>query len=287
MARLVCMLVVTLSFATLPLAAADKTADTTPEKGKKPAAQTSKAPQPDWDGAASQTPEGETGWNADGYRSGLAAHYYRDPDQWDGQWAHDSSTPTGEPKDWTFSTYKYTRVEPLINHQFIKRGWFSVRWQGTLDTHPGHPKGQDDPDASVAYTFSLWADDGCRLRIDGTTAIDDWRACAEDDPQAVRKAEVKLKPGKHTIVVEYFQGQSLRKKDRDPIKLYWACPERKLPQQIVPASHFSHTRDDLAPAAGRLDPKKGEPADKKPAPASAAEANDPPSKRAQDMPQAE
>jgi hypothetical protein len=45
-------------------------------------------------------------------------------------------------------------------------------------------------------------------------------------------------------VVEYFQGQSLKGDDKDPMKLYWKCKERKIPLQIVPASHLYHTRKD-------------------------------------------
>ena len=142
-----------------------------------------------------------------------------------------------------------------MNHQFIRRGWFSVRWQGWLDTAPGPQAGKGAADGAEAkYAFHLWADDGCRLFIDGQKLIDDWRPCAEDDPAAVRTASVSLKPGRHAIVIEYFQGQSLRKKDRDPIKLSWECPERKIPKQIVPASHFAHKREDLGAVPGRLDP---------------------------------
>ena len=37
------------------------------------------------------------------------------------------------------------RVEPLVNHRFIRRGWFTVRWVGYLDTNPP-PAGDDDDD---------------------------------------------------------------------------------------------------------------------------------------------
>jgi hypothetical protein len=182
------------------------------------------------------------------YKEGLVAHYYRDAENWNGNWPDNRSTPTVPPEKWTFSNYAYSRVEPLINHQFIRRGWFSVRWQGILDTSPAGGR-----DVTTVYKFAIWADDGCRLYIDGQKLIDDWRACPEDSADAVREAVVILSPGKHSIVVEYFQGQSLQKGDRDPMKLYWECEERNIPRQIIPAAHFFHTDADLVPAAGRLD----------------------------------
>lgn len=183
-------------------------------------------------------------------KAGLAAHYYRDVDYWGGTWPDTIAAPAASADGYTFSTYSYTRVEPLVNHQFIHSGWFSVRWVGSLDTSPA---GQTDKTAT--YTFYIWADDGCRLFIDGKQVISDWRPCAEDSPTATRSGKITLAPGKHKIVVEYFQGQSLKKQDRDPMKLYWQCADRNIPKQIVPASHFSHTDDDLAPTAGRTDKK--------------------------------
>jgi len=181
------------------------------------------------------------------YSSGLAAHYYRDPVKWGGNWPG-IEPPVVSAVDWTFSTYAYTRKEPLINHMFIKRGWFSVRWQGALDTSPA-----GETDKTATYTFHIWADDGCRLWIDGKKLIDSWMPTPEDTPGAHRRAEIVLDPGKHAIMVEYFQGLSLEKNDRDPIRLYWECSARDIPHQILPASHFCHTDDDVIPVGGRLD----------------------------------
>jgi hypothetical protein len=184
-----------------------------------------------------------------GRSSGLAAHYYRDPLNWGGNWPDTVGAPTVSPAKWTFSKYAYTRIESLVNHQFVKNGWFTVRWQGILDTHPrtsGKP-------GAAEYEFEFWADDGCRLFINGKKLIDSWIPCSEDSPQARRKVKVVLEPGEHEIVVEYFQGQSLKGGDRDPAKLYWSCPARKIPRQIVPAAHFSHTVAHTAPEAGRQD----------------------------------
>lgn len=177
------------------------------------------------------------------FKSGLVAHYFADPTEWNGKWPDEMSKPIGDPLKWTFTTYKYSRVEPLINHLFIKKGWFTIRWTGWFNpATPGQDRDDDgDKIPEAEYFFEILADDGCRLIIDGKTLIDDWQARWEMDPLALRKAKgIKLAPGKYDIVVEYFQGLSLKRDDRDPIKLYWSCPDRKIPRQIVPAAHFSH-----------------------------------------------
>ena len=178
------------------------------------------------------------------YNEGLVAHYYEDTQFWGGTWPDDISVPKSNPLDWTFTTYKYSRVEPLINHQFIRNGWFSIRWVGYINVPPG-ATGETKPEAAdgpVEVGFELWMDDGARLFIDGQKLIDDWRACWEKDPESHRKVTVTLTPGYHRIVVEYFQGQSLENDDADPAKLYWTIDGK---QQIVPASHLFHTGEDL------------------------------------------
>ncbi len=71
-----------------------------------------------------------------GRKSGLVAHYYKDPTEWDGNWK-EGQKPTVIAAAWTFRDYRYTRIEPLVNHQFVRRGWFSVRWVGSIDLAPG------------------------------------------------------------------------------------------------------------------------------------------------------
>ena len=178
------------------------------------------------------------------FRQGLVAHFYQDPQYWGGTWPDSVSVPNSNPLDWTFTTYAYSRVEPLINHLFIRNGWFSIRWVGYINVQPGATGEVNpaEPDAPVEVAFEFWADDGARLFIDGQKLIDDWRACWEKTPESHRRATVSLTPGYHRIVVEYFQGQSLERNDHDPAKLYWTLHGHK---QIIPAAHFFHTEEDL------------------------------------------
>ncbi len=190
--------------------------------------------------------EGEGQKNKKTYEAGLVAHYFKDPTDWDGNWKA-GQKPTVDPVEYTFKEYRFSRKEPLINHLFIRRGWFSVRWVGYIKVEPGLGciKKGDYGDAPVDVNFEFWADDGARLFIDGVKVIDDWRACAETEEGSHRKATVKLAPGLHRIVAEYFQGESLKKQDRDPAKLYWNIPAYKVKRKIISAAHFVHTQKDL------------------------------------------
>lgn len=174
------------------------------------------------------------------YEDGLVAHYYKDPTNWDDRWPQTQSVPIPGtvPENWTFTSYQYSRVEPLVNHLFIRRGWFSVRWVGYLDVQPGH-QAKGTPEAGQV-TFELWMDDGARLFIDGVKLIDDWGACPETSARSHRRATVTLSRGYHKIVIEYFQGLSLEKNDHDPAKIYWSSADFGIPHQIIPASHFYH-----------------------------------------------
>jgi hypothetical protein len=179
-------------------------------------------------------------------RAGLAAHLFFDPIEWDGNWT-EAKKPTVDPLAWTFRTYDASGFAPHLNYLFIQRGWFSARLVGFLQVPPGRG-GQDKKGGEEKYEFmlELWADDGVRLFLDGEKLIDDWRPCAETEPEAHRKVRVFLKAGGfHVIKIEYFQGQSLKKKDPDPLKMYWTCPDLHIPRQLVPASHFFHREADL------------------------------------------
>lgn len=186
------------------------------------------------------------------YKNGLVAHYFQDPVEWDGSWI-DGTNPTVEAKDYTFRQYGYSRVEPLINHLFVKRGWFSVRWVGYVVV-PGKLSELDanissDKDKSVTgkikVDFEFWADDGARMWIDGNQVINDWRPMWEKLNEAHRCATVELAPGPHRLVVEYFEGQALHDGDSDPAKLSWTIKDLDVKPQIIPASRYKYTDADL------------------------------------------
>ena len=187
------------------------------------------------------------GWAADEFKAGLVAHYYKDVQNWGGNWPDGVSVPKADPKDWTFTTYAYSREEPLINHLFIRNGWFSVRWVGYINVQPGEGSEKKTPDGPVSVTFELWFDDGARLTIDGQKVIDDWKACWEKAPESHRKATATPTPGMHRIVIEYFQGQSLEENDHDPAKAFWASDDLGIKHQPIPAAHFFHKAEDLNP----------------------------------------
>jgi len=169
------------------------------------------------------------------YTAGLAAHYYKDATNWNGLWPDDTDAPLANPKECTFTEYKYTQVEPLVNHLFLRSGWFSVRWVGYIDV-PGN--------GDNVFLLELWADDGCRLQVDDKVLVNSWYACPEDIDESHRTATITLGPGKHRIIVEYFQGQSLDQDDSDPIKLYWTCAALNISRQVVPEVHLVHKAED-------------------------------------------
>ena len=180
------------------------------------------------------------------YLPGLAGHYYKDADNWNGLWPDDTDMPLADPSACTFSTFEYTRIEPIVNHLFIRSGWFSVRWVGYIDV-PGTE--------ANTFLFELWADDGCRMQIDDKVLVSSWYACPENIPQSHRTATATLTPGKHRIVIEYFQGQSLEEADSDPCKLYWSCPGLNLEKEIVPDTRLVHKlADEGTPDAWAIKP---------------------------------
>lgn len=69
--------------------------------------------------------------------------------------------------------------------------WFAIRFEGTIEVPAGG-----------AREFKLFSDDGSVLYIDGQKVIDhDGLHVA-----SAKTAQVQLSPGKHKIVVDYFQG---------------------------------------------------------------------------------
>ena len=91
---------------------------------------------------------------------------------------------------------------------------WSARWTGTLT-----------PLKSGEYTFCLYADDGCRLFIDGQAVIDHW---ALDSGNEARTGEIRLVAGKkYNFRAEYFQAGG-----NDNIQLSWLVPVDRRPAEI-------------------------------------------------------
>jgi hypothetical protein len=66
---------------------------------------------------------------------------------------------------------------------------FSARWTQTLHLEAGN------------YEFTVGADDGVRLFVDGVLVINDWRQSA----YATRRGSIELGAGTHTLRLEYFE----------------------------------------------------------------------------------
>ena len=66
---------------------------------------------------------------------------------------------------------------------------FNVRWTGRFNFNGGN------------YTFTVVADDGVRLRVDGELLIDEWRSQQATEFRATRQ----LAAGEHAVDVEYFE----------------------------------------------------------------------------------
>ena len=81
---------------------------------------------------------------------------------------------------------------------------FSVRWTGDLSIA-----------AAGAYTFSTVSDEGTRLVIDDTVAIDNW---TDQTVTTVSSQPITLSAGLHKITLEYYE-------DTGPaeVHLQWAC----------------------------------------------------------------
>ena len=90
-----------------------------------------------------------------------------------------------------------TRTDSTINFNWgvgspdasIPNDNFSVRWSKTESFNAG------------TYRFSATADDGVRLKVDGSTIIDQWK----DQSATTYTADLALTTGYHTIVMEYYE----------------------------------------------------------------------------------
>jgi hypothetical protein len=129
-------------------------------------------------------------------RHGLLGKYFRNQN-WSGQ-----------PND--------VQVDPNLNFDW-SQSWplpppFSAEWNGSINI-----------EKAGEYTFSLIADDGALLEIDGRQLVDASHALLQRQSGTIHLGE-----GSHAIRVRYFNvlfGGS--------IKLFWTTPDR--PEQIIPS----------------------------------------------------
>lgn len=101
-------------------------------------------------------------------------------------------------------------------NMFGVNGNFSVRWSGFVQ-----------PKYSETYTFSVVADDGVRLWVNGQIVIDKW-----EDASGKNQGTIALKAGsKYEIKMEYFNkgGSAIA-------RLIWSSPSQ--PEQAIPTSQL-------------------------------------------------
>ena len=96
---------------------------------------------------------------------------------------------------------------------------FSVRWSGDLNvTEAG------------AYTFSTVSDEGTRLVVDGTVAIDNW----VDQTVTTKSSQaITLGAGLHKLMLEYYEHTGSAE-----VHLKWACSgcSPAISTQVIPSS---------------------------------------------------
>lgn len=129
--------------------------------------------------------------------------------------------------DWTFGTYKNTIVDPNIYFDDLtgrlamltgSSDNAAIRWTGNVDVP-----------ATGTYAFNWYGDNGFRLYIDGTAVIDHWI----NDWNINVPGSAQLSAGRHTIKVEYFQGNG-----GAFAHLTWAPPGQQ-EQTRIPDSAFT------------------------------------------------
>ena len=126
--------------------------------------------------------------------------------------------------DNTLTTVKFQRIDPVVDFAWgndppdptIPFAGFSVRWTGKLQTL-----------YSESYTLSVHSGDGCRLWIDGTLWIDNWKNQA---PTEVGKTAA-ITAGWHTIKLEYLHNTGWA-----VVRIFWESPSQK--RGVVPSTYL-------------------------------------------------
>ncbi len=92
--------------------------------------------------------------------------------------------------------------------EVVNRDNFSARWERTVDVAAG------------TYRFTITADDGVRLYVDGVNVIDDF----SEGGAGALSADVFLSQGQHTIRVDYFEALGLASIDYSRTLLFADAP---------------------------------------------------------------
>jgi|GEM_PF-2538141 len=122
---------------------------------------------------------------------------------WDATWFrwNTESDPRGDLERW-----RAGRFDPLT--RAVVDVW-SDPWGGSAETRRLVPERDFGLIASAhfeverggTYLLSEVSDDGVRIAIDGEVVLEDWSW----HPERQRSREVELSPGRHRVVLEYFQ----------------------------------------------------------------------------------
>ncbi len=111
---------------------------------------------------------------------------------------------------YSFGSLQFTRTDPTINFNWgygkpdaraVSADNFAVRWTA------------NPVFAAGTYRFSVTADDGVRLIVDGKTVINQWK----NQSATTYTADVPLTAGSHSIVMEYYENAN-----RAVAKLSWS-----------------------------------------------------------------
>jgi subtilisin family serine protease len=152
-----------------------------------------------------------------GTGAGLTGKYYD----------YSSTTPTIPPSNAVaFNKLVLTRTDPTVNFDWgtgspqrkISNDTFAVRWTGQVETR-----------YATEYVFSVEADDGIRVWVDGQLVLDYWFS------QWVKRdsTPVALTAGRHDIQIDYFEGNQGAR-----LMLYWSAPGAGLAKEIIPQSQL-------------------------------------------------
>jgi PKD repeat protein len=139
-------------------------------------------------------------------------------------------------KNTTFSGTPHVRIEPRIAYDWglgvpidgLSADQFTVRWSGYIQ-----------PEFAETYTFTIAADDGARLRIDGDLVIDTWDAGGYQYVSGTKALQANVF---YPIELELIETT-----DRAEITLYWASAN--VPYRVVDSDRLAYVSNANLPVA--------------------------------------